>query len=55
MQNATSIGGLIILLLWITGVVIAKGFWMTLATIIVAPYSIYIVIERVLLTYTNFV
>ena len=34
----------ILLILWIAGFVIAKGFWSTVACVF-APYSFYLVIE----------
>jgi hypothetical protein len=39
------------IILWVTGIVLAKGFWSTLAAIILAPYSFYLVIERVISVY----
>lgn len=39
-------------ILWITGVVIAKGFWSTFFAIFtVGTWSIYLIIEKVLLYY----
>lgn len=37
------------LTIWITGIVIAKGFWSTFFSIIFCPYSWYLVIEKFLI------
>ena len=34
---------------WIAGIVIAKGFWSTLAAVLVVPYAWYLVIEKIML------
>lgn len=39
----------LVLLLWIAGIVIAKGFWSTFFAIFFAPYSFYLVVEKLLL------
>ena len=36
---------LCLIILWVFGMVIAKGFWSIFFTIIIPPYSIYTVIE----------
>lgn len=33
---------------WLSGIVLAKGFWSTLSTIIFPPYGLYLVVERLL-------
>lgn len=38
---------LIITIGWISGIVIAKGFWSTLFAIF-TPYSLYLTVERIL-------
>ena len=49
MKNVVnSIASLIFIISWITGIVLAKGFWSTTFAIIVFPYSWYLVIEKVL-------
>lgn len=40
--------GLILLIGWVSGVVLAKGFWMTFATIFAFPYAWYLVIEKLM-------
>ena len=42
------IGTLIIGIAWLTGIVIAKGFWSTLFAIAIPFYAWYLVIERYL-------
>ncbi|EQA7786792.1 hypothetical protein ACX818_001386 [Acinetobacter baumannii] len=42
------IAQLILLAVWITGIVLAKGFWWTLGAIVFPPISWYIVISEVL-------
>lgn len=37
------------LTMWITGIVIAKGFWSTFFTIVFFPYAWYLVIEKLLI------
>lgn len=37
-----------VVLLWLCGIVIAKGFWITLLAIVLPPYALYLVIERLL-------
>lgn len=38
-------------MIWISGVVIAKGFWSTFFAIFFAPWSWYLVAERLLTVY----
>lgn len=40
-----SIVSLIILVWWVVGVVLAKGFWLTVLAISFAPYSMYVVVD----------
>lgn len=42
---------LLLILLWLAGIVIAKGFWSTFFSIIFLPYSWYLVIEKIILYY----
>lgn len=49
-KKNNSILVLIVFVVWITGFVIAKGFWSTLLCVFI-PYSFYLVIERILMTY----
>jgi len=37
---------ILVLVLWIAGVVLAKGFWLTVLAIFVPFYGWYLVIER---------
>jgi len=38
--------GLVLLILWLAGIVLSKGFWWTLLAIVMPPWSIYILVER---------
>ena len=38
-----------LLLIWVAGVVLAKGFWFTVLSIVVPFYSLYLVVEQVML------
>lgn len=38
--------GFIIVLMWMIGIVLAKGFWYTFAAAIFAPYAIYLTVEH---------
>ena len=42
---------LILVVLWIAGIVIAKGFWSTFFAIFVPIWSWYLVIEKAMVTY----
>ena len=44
----------VILILWISGVVVAKGFWSTAFCILMPPYAIYIFTEH-LFKYLGFI
>ena len=46
-----TIVGLIFIISYIAGIVIAKGFWSTTFAIILFPYSWYLVIEKIMLYY----
>jgi len=37
---------MLIVIPWLAGIVLAKGFWSTAAAICVPPYAWYLVIER---------
>jgi hypothetical protein len=39
---------LAIIIIWVAGIVIAKGFWTTTFAILLAPFSFYLVIEKVM-------
>jgi len=41
---------LMIMITWISGIVIAKGFWSVTFAIIIPFYAWYLVIERILIT-----
>ena len=45
------LAGLIGIAVWIGGIVIAKGFWMTLAAFFIPFVSWYLVMERVIERY----
>jgi hypothetical protein len=49
-QAVTTILGLAFLALWLLGVVLAKGFWSTLAATCLPPYAIYLVAEKIALS-----
>ena len=36
-------------LIWVAGVVLAKGFWLTVLSIVLPFYSWYLVVEQVML------
>ena len=40
---------LVMVVAWIAGIILAKGFWSTLAAVIILPYSWYLVIEKVMI------
>lgn len=40
--------GLLIVIGWIAGIVLAKGFWLTVLAIVVPIYGWYLVIERIM-------
>ncbi len=43
----------VLIFTWIAGVVIAKGFWSTLASIYIPPYAWYLVVEQIMLKHFN--
>lgn len=43
--NVSSIAGLILVILWMSGIVVVKGFWWTLLTIILPPFGVYFGVE----------
>lgn len=40
------IGAILFGVSWIAGIVLAKGFWLTMAAIFFPPYAWYLVVER---------
>ena len=46
-----TIGSVLFFLMWMCGVVIAKGFWSTLAAIFFFPWAIYLFAELLLNTF----
>lgn len=44
-STGSSIVDLVVVAAWIAGIVIAKGFWSTLAAIAIPPWALYLVIE----------
>jgi hypothetical protein len=46
--NMKSFVSIFFLLLWIVGIVIAKGFWSTLFSIFFFPWAWYLAVEHVL-------
>lgn len=40
---------LVMIVFWVSGLVIAKGFWSTLAAVCFPPWSWYLVVERLLI------
>ncbi len=38
---------LVFMMFWIGGVVLAKGFWSTLFTLVFFPWALYLMIERI--------
>lgn len=43
------IAKLAMLIGWISGIVIATGFWATFATVLVAPYAWYLAVEKIMI------
>jgi len=41
---------LLLLITWISGIVIANGFWSTFFAIVIPLWGYYLVIERILIT-----
>jgi hypothetical protein len=39
----------VLLLVWVAGVVLAKGFWFTVLSIVIPFYSLYLVVEQIML------
>ena len=47
MKHLTELIGAILLgVPWLAGIVLAKGFWSTVAAVCVPPYAWYLVVER---------
>lgn len=45
---------LMIVLCWITGIVVASGFWSTFFAIFFFPWAWYLTVEQILIHYTPF-
>ena len=43
------IASLLIMVTWLAGIVIAKGFWSSIFAILIPPYAWYLVIEKLML------
>ncbi|ADJ19398.1 hypothetical protein Acj133p051 [Acinetobacter phage 133] len=46
--------GFIMFLIYFTGIVLAKGFWLTLVAFVFPPYAWYLTVHMILLKY-NFI
>lgn len=46
-----SLIGFIMFLIYFTGIVLAKGFWLTFAAVVCPPYAWYLTINMVLTKY----
>ena len=44
-----SILSTILIVLWVMGLVIAKGFWSTLFAVLVAPWAWYLSVEHIMI------
>jgi len=40
---------LIMLLLWLAGIALAKGFWSLMFAVIIPPYAWYLAVEKIML------
>lgn len=47
-STPSGVGGAILTVLWIMGIIIEKGFWLVLATMIFPPYGIYVSIQHLM-------
>lgn len=36
---------IVVVILWLMGIVVAKGFWLTLLSIVIPPYALYLTVE----------
>lgn len=43
------LAGLLVILVWLMGAVLAKGFWSTFFAIFFFPYGMYLTVERVMI------
>lgn len=43
--NMKGIAGLILVILWMSGIVVVKGFWWTVLTITIPPVGVYFGVE----------
>ncbi len=48
-----SLASTLIMLIWIAGVVLAKGFWSTLIALVFLPWALYVTVEATLINYTS--
>lgn len=44
-----TIGSLILLFTWMSGVIVAKGFWSTLIAFVFCPWGLYLGVEHFLI------
>lgn len=44
-----NLSGLLILITWLGGVVLAKGFWSTAFSIFIPPWAWYLVVEKIMM------
>lgn len=40
---------LLVLIVWIVGIVLAKGFWSTLSAVLFPPWALYLIVERLMI------
>lgn len=45
----SGIGGFLFVITWMAGIVLAKGFWLTMGSMFFPPYAIYLVVERAMI------
>lgn len=38
----------VVVVLWLAGIVLAKGFWSTFFSVLIAPYGWYLVVEKIM-------
>ena len=43
------IASLILIVSWVVGIVLAKGFWSTTFAILIVPYAWYLVVEKIMI------
>ncbi len=49
--NFNNIYSFIFSIAWVAGIVLAKGFWLTLLSIVFPPYAWYLLIEKLMAHY----